>query len=239
MSIQQVNQIKFNKLSESQYESSTPVEGEFYITPCPTYALDDEAVHKTGDETIGGNKTFNGYTTLNTPTIKKQNTENEGGQIYFERSDGDVTMNNNSHPYIDFWSGKFRFIGQSSSQSGSSVNIPFSVDIQNNRLCHGNSMKVMNYVVETYKSGTSWYRIWSDGWIEQGFRISTTVDAQTNHTFLKPFKDTNYTLLFTTQTTTNNFNVAQPDWITNYSTTGFSYHCDSFAGQPWIYACGY
>ena len=94
-------------------------------------------------------------------------------------------------------------------------------------------------IKETYINGSSWYRIWTDGWIEQGFRISTTVDAQTNHTFLKPFKDTNYTLLITIYSTTTKFNGSQPDWITAYTNTGFSYHCDSYAGQPWIYACGY
>ena len=59
MTTTNVSQIKFNKLSENQYEATTPVDGEFYITPCPTYALDSEAVHKTGNETINGTKTFN------------------------------------------------------------------------------------------------------------------------------------------------------------------------------------
>lgn len=106
----------------------------------------------------------------------------------------------------------------------------------------GNSITELTnrrYITETWNEGTSWYRVWSDGWIEQGFRITTTVDAQTNHTFLKPFKDTNYTLLITIYSTTTKFNGSQPDWITAYTNTGFSYHCDSYAGQPWVYACGY
>ena len=211
-------------------------------------------VHRSGDETIDGNKTFTGYTSLNTPTIKKQNTENEGGQIYFERSDGDVTMNdNNNHPYIDFWSGKFRFIGQSSSQTGSSVNIPFSVDIQNNCLCHGNSMKVMNYVVETYMSGTSWYRVWSDGWIEQGgqFVGSTNINASTTTvTFIKPF--ISYVAIaggFTKSS--NSAPYGQNLWqngnttlttmvcsLPAYSSNGNVNHASS-AGTGYWYACGY
>lgn len=101
------------------------------------------------------------------------------------------------------------------------------------------NLEARRYITTHWKSGTSWYSIWSDGWIEQGFRITTTVDAQTNHTFLKPFKDTNYTLLITIYSTTTKFNGSQPDWITAYTNTGFSYHCDSYAGQPWVYACGY
>ena len=47
-------------------------------------------------------------------------------------------------------------------------------------------------VVETYKNGTSWYRVWSDGWCEQGGSLdsSTNVDID----LLKPFKDINYTI---------------------------------------------
>lgn len=58
-------------------------------------------------------------------------------------------------------------------------------------------------VVETWHSGTDWYRIWSDGWCEQG---GQAVPDGTNHdvtiTFLKPFIDTNY---FFTKTNNNNY----------------------------------
>jgi hypothetical protein len=210
-------------------------------------------VHRSGDETITGNKTFTGTTKILTPTLTKQNTEYEGGQIYFERSDSDVTMGDNNNPYIDFWQGKFRFIGQSSSQTGSSVNIPFSVDIQNNCLCHGNSMKVMNYVVETYMSGTSWYRVWSDGWIEQGgqFVGSTNINASTTTvTFIKPF--TSYVAIaggFTKSS--NSAPYGQNLWqngnttlttmvcsLPAYSSNGNVNHASS-AGTGYWYACGY
>ena len=45
-------------------------------------------------------------------------------------------------------------------------------------------------MTSTYSSGTSWYRIWSDGWIEQGGRITSA--GITSITLLKPHKDTNY-----------------------------------------------
>ncbi len=48
-------------------------------------------------------------------------------------------------------------------------------------------------VVENYVNGTSWYRVWSDGWCEQGGR-EWFATAGTQITFLKAFKDTNYTL---------------------------------------------
>ena len=47
---------------------------------------------------------------------------------------------------------------------------------------------------ETYVNGTSWYRVYSDGWCEQGGYVAYTTDyAVLTINFLKPYKDTNYT----------------------------------------------
>lgn len=46
-------------------------------------------------------------------------------------------------------------------------------------------------VVETYVNGTEWYRVWSDGWIEQGGCTAKNVSSATA-TFLKPFSNTDY-----------------------------------------------
>ena len=83
MTTTNVSQLKFNKLSENQYEATTPVDGEFYITPCPTYALDSEAVHKNGDEEINDAKTFTGIlkTSNNYPMVEISNTEIEKGTL--------------------------------------------------------------------------------------------------------------------------------------------------------------
>ena len=45
------------------------------------------------------------------------------------------------------------------------------------------------WVVETYRNGTEWYRVWSDGWLEQGGQIT---DSRATLTFLKPFANANY-----------------------------------------------
>ena len=48
--------------------------------------------------------------------------------------------------------------------------------------------KGIRTVVETYKNGSEWYRIWSDSWIEQGGATSTPAAQQAVRiTFLKPF----------------------------------------------------
>ena len=43
-------------------------------------------------------------------------------------------------------------------------------------------------VVKTYRNGTSWYRIWSDGWCEQGGNTQSAVNGKYTITLLKPYK---------------------------------------------------
>ena len=45
----------------------------------------------------------------------------------------------------------------------------------------------------SYTSGTSWYRKWSDGWVEQGGTFTSLYDQAV--TLIVPMKDTNYTIL--------------------------------------------
>ena len=53
----------------------------------------------------------------------------------------------------------------------------------------------MDYVVESYNSGLSWYKIYSNGWIEQGgFYKNTTTGVKTIN-LLKEMKDTNYSII--------------------------------------------
>lgn len=54
---------------------------------------------------------------------------------------------------------------------------------------------VKAYITETYVSGTSWYRIWSDKWCEQGGQTSISYSQKTaTITLLKPYKNTNYNI---------------------------------------------
>jgi len=47
------------------------------------------------------------------------------------------------------------------------------------------------YLIEKYQNGDSWYRIYSNGWCEQG-GIATTNNVKFN--FLIEFKDTDYNI---------------------------------------------
>lgn len=54
----------------------------------------------------------------------------------------------------------------------------------------------IDFVVESYRNGTEWYRLYKSGWVEQGGIIGT-VSANTvvTVTFPKPFATTSYTAL--------------------------------------------
>ena len=47
------------------------------------------------------------------------------------------------------------------------------------------------YIVATYRNGVNWWRLWSDGWCEQGGRGMGTI------ALARPYVDTNYTVVIT------------------------------------------
>lgn len=47
-------------------------------------------------------------------------------------------------------------------------------------------------VVESYRNGTKWYRVWSDGWVEQSGSATFEGKSGTTITFFQPFRDTNF-----------------------------------------------
>ena len=58
------------------------------------------------------------------------------------------------------------------------------------------------HIVETYKNGSSWYRIWSDGWCEQGGFMETGAGRTTVY-LLKPYRDTAYSVQITSSADNN------------------------------------
>lgn len=63
-----------------------------------------------------------------------------------------------------------------------------TANIQSDNITHNGT--TIRYVKQSYINGTSWYRVWSDGWIEQGGRAVSFNTV----TLPKTFKNTNYTL---------------------------------------------
>lgn len=90
-------------------------------------------------------------------------------------------------------------------------------------------------VVQNYVSGTSWYRVWSDGWKEQG-GYSGSMPATV--TLLKAFSNTNYTVqatMFSNNNVANYENVA----VSNRTVNGFKIYQHTISNAVSWYACGY
>lgn len=89
-------------------------------------------------------------------------------------------------------------------------------------------------VIQTYKNGTSWYRIWSDGWCEQGGR-GNTANSNVTVNLLKAFKDTTYTVSIGNNT---NGAYASPSSCDIVSNSQIRLRCAGTAEWMWQ-ACGY
>lgn len=100
------------------------------------------------------------------------------------------------------------------------------------------------HIVETWKSddGTSWYRKWSDGWIEQGgvyYRGSSVIGVNTV-TFNTPFSNTLYSFYayYLLGSDEGRDYIGANNYISRLTTATSFYIPGGFAGYNW-YACGY
>lgn len=91
------------------------------------------------------------------------------------------------------------------------------------------------HIVETYVNGTSWYRVYSDGWCEQG-----GVSAKKLQTIqlLKAYANTDYIVFGNILTTDAQQVYGNQINIMTKTTTNFSFPNSSGAQRQW-HACGY
>lgn len=98
-----------------------------------------------------------------------------------------------------------------------------------------------DYVIETYRSGTSWYRKYKSGWVEQGGYVSVSSYNQNGTvTFSKAFANTDYTVL--TASGRSEGNGQGEMHLCQKTNLNFIYHMTSgssyFANYAQWYACG-
>lgn len=95
------------------------------------------------------------------------------------------------------------------------------------------SLTEAQVVIETYVNGTSWYRVWSDGWCEQGGQ--TAAGTSITVTLLKPFKNLNYNVSLTCVNKT----ASDQNWTCSSKTANaFVYSNSESFSADWR-ACGY
>lgn len=92
----------------------------------------------------------------------------------------------------------------------------------------------LSVVAESY-SANSWYRKYSDGWIEQGGK--TTGSSGFTLTFPLAFSNTNYSFVCNTQGNSTGYGYKRSAWISSRTATTVTLGSD--AGDPAVwYACG-
>ena len=95
------------------------------------------------------------------------------------------------------------------------------------------SMSEVPCITETYVNGTSWYRVWSDGWKEQG-----GVTEAGTVTFLKAFSNTNYLVLVNNREESYNANSQSDNLCQPNTLKTTSFNTNGRLTMQW-YACGY
>lgn len=91
-------------------------------------------------------------------------------------------------------------------------------------------------VIQNYVSGANWYRIWSDGWIEQGGTTnSNTTSDDFQITLLKPMSNTNY---YANYIVTSNNVVNDPSYmhsiVKNTTRINIRDYCLNSANICWV-----
>lgn len=106
------------------------------------------------------------------------------------------------------------------------------------QLQSGVSQSNVDYVIESYSSGTSWYKVWKSGWCEEGGWQAASGQV-TSVTFLKTYSATP-NILFSNTATGGSGGTQSTQSIVNASTSGFEIHVPDmrFTGYYWR-ACGY
>lgn len=104
------------------------------------------------------------------------------------------------------------------------------------------------YLVDSYHNGTDWYRIHSDGWIEQGGVVTVNNSTSTTGScsnprlfnFLKPFSNIDYTLITAIGNTPSTSSIYIRDiGHSEIYTYGFVSCVDTNIVARCFYACGY
>lgn len=118
------------------------------------------------------------------------------GILNFNASNSNSIYGNNTtvqppavQMYLYFYVGDY-------SQTAIEQTAGLNSELFNNKLDipHGRNQSSSGLLVDSYVNGTSWYRVYSDGWCEQGGITTEIVNTSTTVNLLKPYKDTNYSI---------------------------------------------
>lgn len=130
-------------------------------------------------------------------------------------------------------------------EKGKTYNLKDTLRQISNEAPPGNTLTLCRdarYVVESYynESTGDFYRIWNDGWLEQGGFFNANQDTWMTVPLLKPYKDNRYTIQMTlnsaySDTVNNIYHTIKSKTTTNFMVYG---HSKNGLNQKQWYACG-
>lgn len=158
--------------------------------------LTNNLVHKTGNETITGTKTHNidNCDIYKSTVMDITNNPSEAHTIGINYADKNGNVHGQSFLRTESNGNVIQSIACLNHSQTSWAQFSVGFDSSDNMLAYLNGNLVKGFVTETYSSGTDWYRVWSDGWIEQGGKFVITNASigsggynTATLTFIKPF----------------------------------------------------
>lgn len=227
-------------------------------------------LHRTGDETFSGNKSHVSNTADIAFTLKDTEADNRKDITApsASRLRSFRMMDKNNRIIGDIRSGintsgttTTQVVCRKYNEDGSSnTNATLDLAVDNNLNTYFNFPKCTTkattsstaannkvaVIVQNYKSGTNWYRVWSDGWIEQGGYTPRTADAFISVSFAKAFSQDNPNVQLTRRFYYDNDSTAcqnRTTGVSSVTTTGFKCYDNGWSSSGgsagvW-YACGY
>lgn len=183
----------------------------------------------TGESNLGPIKIRDGGILFGEPDLGK------GLGVAADMADGTygafMSIRNINDPYNP---GGIHF-GTRTPESGS--NASHYLEFRNNGTLTLDGDKIV-YVRETWNKGASWYRKWSDGWIEQGGEFTKEHDTDITVTFPVAFRDTNYTIALSHYTRLNGRESPTCDFSFK-TNTGLVHNYGTWGSKVGWFVCGY
>lgn len=106
-----------------------------------------------------------------------------------------------------------------------------ALKVKDNTFITETSLQTVHCVIETYQSGTSWYRLYDDGWVEQGGITAGTTNAFVSQNLLITMSDENYNVTVTRLGTTADSATCDRQYTAAINRTTNSFQCWDLYGQ--------
>jgi len=84
----------------------------------------------------------------------------------------------------------------------------------------------VDYVIETWRSGTEWRRTYNSGWVEQGGYVTIKSDSSTVITLPITMADVNYSIMTSVNCTNSTGGSSDASYYGSVTTTGFTLYSD-------------